>query len=52
MIDDGFVNFDEQRRQVAWQLLKTVAADHQVIYFTNETAALTQLPADAVQQLT
>lgn len=52
MIDDGFVNFDEHRRQAAWQVLATVAQQHQVIYFTNETAALTQLPTAAVQQLT
>lgn len=52
MIDDGFVNFDDQRRRVAWDLLKAVSAEHQILYFTNETAALTQLPADKIQQLT
>ncbi|WP_048000593.1 ATP-binding protein [Lactiplantibacillus herbarum] len=52
MIDDGFVNFDEHRRQAAWQELAEVAQQHQVIYFTNETAALTQLPTATVQQLT
>jgi len=52
MIDDGFVNFDDQRRRVAWDLLKAVSAEHQNLYFTNETAALTQFPADKIQQLT
>lgn len=52
MIDDGLVNFDDQRRQAAWQLLKQVAADHQLLYFTVEAAALTQLPAEKIQQLT
>jgi len=52
MIDDGFVNFDDQRRRVAWDLLKAVSAEHQILYFTNETAALTQFPADKIQQLT
>jgi len=52
MIDDGLVNFDEYRRQAAWQELAEVAQQHQVIYFTNETAALTQLPTATVQQLT
>lgn len=52
IIDDGFVNFDDERRQVAWQLLTTVAASHQILYFTNETAALTQLPAATIYQLT
>ena len=52
MIDDGLVNFDDQRRQAAWQLLKQVAAEHQLLYFTVETAALTQLPAETIQQLT
>ncbi|WFC04441.1 ATP-binding protein [Lactiplantibacillus pentosus] len=52
MIDDGFVNFDDQRKRAAWQTLATVARQHQVLYFTNETAALTQLPTATVQQLT
>ncbi|MDQ7937166.1 AAA family ATPase [Lactiplantibacillus sp. WILCCON 0030] len=52
MIDDGFVNFDDQRRQVAWQLLEKVAATHQLLYFTNEKAALTQLSAAGIYQLT
>lgn len=51
MIDDGFVNFDEYRRQAAWDLLADVTADHQLIYFTNETAALTRIPVATVQQL-
>ncbi|ETY74436.1 ATP-binding protein [Lactiplantibacillus fabifermentans] len=52
MIDDGFVNFDDTRRQVAWQLLAKVAKQHQVLYFTNETAALTEMLATAVHHLT
>lgn len=52
MIDDGLVNFDEQRKQAAWQVLAAVAQHHQVLYFTNETAALTQLKTATVQQLT
>jgi len=52
MIDDGFVNFDTHRRQQAWQLLATVAAKHQILYFTNESAALTEMPAATVHHLT
>ena len=52
MIDDGLVNFDDQRKQVAWHVLAAVAQHHQVLYFTNETAALTQLKTATVQQLT
>ncbi|AVK62356.1 hypothetical protein C5Z25_11575 [Lactobacillus sp. CBA3605] len=52
MIDDGFVNFDEERRLLAWQLLATVATQHQILYFTNETAALTAMNATTVHKLT
>ena len=52
MIDDGLVNFDDQRRTAAWDLLRTVGQQHQLIYFTNETAAKTQLAAEAVLELT
>jgi len=52
MIDDGFVNFDTQRRQTAWTLLGQLAADHQILYFTNEQAALTAMPAATVHHLT
>ncbi|AVK62846.1 hypothetical protein C5Z26_01360 [Lactobacillus sp. CBA3606] len=52
MIDDGFVNFDEERRQLAWHLLATVATHHQILYFTNETAALTAMNATTVHKLT
>lgn len=52
MIDDGLVNFDDQRKQATWQVLTQVARHHQVLYFTNETAALTQLKTATVQQLT
>ncbi|WP_268912937.1 AAA family ATPase [Lentilactobacillus sp. SPB1-3] len=34
VIDDGFVNFDSQRRQNAYQLLNKVAERTQVIYLT------------------
>ncbi|GAY72812.1 ATP-binding protein [Lentilactobacillus kosonis] len=34
IIDDGFVNFDQQRRQNAYQLLTKVAERTQVIYLT------------------
>lgn len=52
MIDDGLVNFDDARRSAAWDLLAEVAQDHQLIYFTNETAARTALPAATVLDLT
>ncbi|WP_318766446.1 ATP-binding protein [Lactiplantibacillus carotarum] len=51
MIDDGLVNFDDERRRAAWTLLAEVGRDHQLIYFTNETAALTQLPGATVLEL-
>ena len=34
IIDDGFVNFDHQRRQRVLSLLKNLAAKNQVLYFT------------------
>ncbi|MFC6180843.1 ATP-binding protein [Lactiplantibacillus daowaiensis] len=51
MIDDGLVNFDTTRRAQAWQLLSQVATHHQLLYFTNEPAALTDLPAAAIHHL-
>lgn len=51
MIDDGFVNFDEGRRATAWQLLSQVAQHHQLLYFTNEPAAVTQWPTATIHQL-
>ncbi|RRK09770.1 hypothetical protein D1831_10970 [Lactiplantibacillus garii] len=51
MIDDGLVNFDDQRRAAAWDLLGEVAQQHQLIYFTNESAARQQLPRARVLEL-
>lgn len=34
IIDDGFVNFDEQRRAAAFELLNKISEKTQVIYFT------------------
>lgn len=34
IIDDGFVNFDDQRRQNTFNLLQELAKRHQVVYFT------------------
>ncbi|WP_054654281.1 ATP-binding protein [Lentilactobacillus kisonensis] len=34
MIDDGFVNFDKKRRQAAFEVLKEVSDQTQVLYFT------------------
>lgn len=34
LIDDGFVNFDDQRQAAIWQLLQELSAHHQVIYLT------------------
>jgi uncharacterized protein YhaN len=34
IIDDGFANFDQQRRQAAYEMLKQVSQQTQVIYFS------------------
>ena len=40
IIDDGFVNFDDQRRQNAFNLLRELAQRHQIIYFTTNQSAV------------
>lgn len=34
LVDDGFVNFDDQRQAAVWQLLQNLSGAHQVIYLT------------------
>lgn len=34
IIDDGFVNFDNVRRQRCWPCIEKIAEKNQVIYFT------------------
>lgn len=34
LIDDGFVNFDDQRQAAIWELLQRLSEHHQVIYLT------------------
>src|SRR5699024_2937462 len=34
VIDDGFVNFDEIRKQEVWRLLESLSQSVQVLYFT------------------
>jgi len=41
IIDDGFVNFDEARRQAAYRLLATIATDVQVILLTADESVTT-----------
>lgn len=51
LVDDGFVNFDSERKQIMVELLEEIATCVQVIYFTldaNEAvpqATVTQLPS-------
>ncbi|MCF7523826.1 hypothetical protein L3X07_13250 [Levilactobacillus brevis] len=50
IIDDGFVNFDERRRQVAYGLLAEISHQIQVILLTADTTVI-QLATGRVSQL-
>ncbi|MGY4104825.1 AAA family ATPase [Ignavigranum ruoffiae] len=40
IIDDAFVNFDEQRRQSMYQVLKEMSERHQILFFTFDQLAI------------
>ena len=39
IIDDAFVNFDEQRRHQMYQVLKDMSQNHQILFFTFDALA-------------
>ncbi|WP_407889538.1 ATP-binding protein [Levilactobacillus sp. N40-8-2] len=52
IIDDGFVNFDADRRQAAYQLLATISGDIQVILLTADDEVADKLPTENLIRLT
>jgi len=52
VIDDGFVNFDAQRREAAYRLLASISADIQVILFTADTTIADGLTTENLIRLT
>lgn len=52
VIDDGFVNFDAQRRQAAYRLLATISIDVQVILLTADSLVTETLPTENLIRLT
>lgn len=52
IIDDGFVNFDKQRKQAAFETLKEISKQTQVLYFTaNLDSGLDQFDVLDLNQL-
>ena len=52
VIDDGFVNFDDQRRRAAYRLLATISADVQVILLTADPVVTDELTTENLIRLT
>ncbi|WP_395345245.1 AAA family ATPase [Levilactobacillus parabrevis] len=52
VIDDGFVNFDADRRRAAYQLLVTISDTIQVILLTADDGVADKLPTENLIQLT
>ena len=52
VIDDGFVNFDADRRQAAYHLLATISDDIQVILLTADDGVADRLPTENLIRLT
>ncbi|WP_165964739.1 ATP-binding protein [Periweissella cryptocerci] len=51
LIDDGFVNFDYQRRQQVLELLQQLGQSHQVLYFTADTTVQDTVSAEILIKL-
>lgn len=51
LIDDGFVNFDNFRKEAVLELLTSISQHNQVIYFTADDRILQDVPADIVINL-
>ncbi|WP_244185432.1 ATP-binding protein [Latilactobacillus curvatus] len=46
LVDDGFVNFDDQRQIAVWTLLQRLSAANQVIYLTANPRTQAHFEAD------
>ncbi len=51
LIDDGFVNFDENRKKEVVQILHQFSEDNQIIYFTFDDTGIETLRSDQVTML-
>jgi len=51
LIDDGFVNFDSERKQIMLQLIKELSSKLQVIYFSldDEPFTIAETPASLIR---
>ncbi|WP_054726422.1 ATP-binding protein [Paucilactobacillus hokkaidonensis] len=51
LIDDGFVNFDNLRKEAVFEIIKNISQENQVIYFTADDRILTEVDDEKVINL-
>lgn len=51
LVDDGFVNFDHQRKKEMYQLLKSISEDIQVFYFTFDESVTDVFRKEQIEML-
>lgn len=51
LVDDGFVNFDPERKRRMWALLEDISREAQVLYFTFDQEAMEEFQQAGVTVL-
>lgn len=51
LVDDGFVNFDNQRKNEMYQLLQKISEDMQVFYFTFDESVTDVFRKEQIEML-